>query len=79
MHFHWMGDRPTADVARTAARMGADAVEVAHPDEAVNSRLVRDIKRAHPTLPRSSSAATPTTTTPRAASPSGRRLCRLVP
>ena len=69
MHFHWMGDRPTADVARTAARMGADAVEVAHPDEAVNNRLVRDIKqRPSHTCP-SSSAATPTTTTPPAASP----------
>ncbi len=51
MHFHWMGDKPTADVARIAARMGADAVEVAHPDEAVSNRLVRDVKRAHPLLP----------------------------
>jgi membrane complex biogenesis BtpA family protein len=51
MHFHWMGDRPTPDVARTAARMGADAVEVAHPDEAVSNRLVHDIKHAHPNLP----------------------------
>lgn len=51
MHFHWMGERPVPEVARTAARMGADAVEVAHPDEAVSNRLVRDIKRAHPHLP----------------------------
>ena len=51
MHFHWMGDRPVPDVARSAARMGADAVEVANPDEAVSNRLVRDIKRAHPHLP----------------------------
>lgn len=51
MHFHWMGGKPTADVARTAARMGADAVEVAHPDEDVSNRLVHDVKRAHPNLP----------------------------
>ena len=51
MHFHWMGGRPVPDVARTASRMGADAVEVADPDEDVSNRLVRDIKRAHPNLP----------------------------
>ena len=51
MHFHWMGNRPVAEVARTAARMGADAVEVAHPDEEVSNRLVRDIKNAHPHIP----------------------------
>ena len=51
MHFHWMGDRPVADVARTAARMGADAVEVAHPDEEASNRLVHDIKNAHPHIP----------------------------
>lgn len=51
MHFHWMGDRPVPEVARTASRLGADAVEVANPDEDANNRLVRDIKRAHPNLP----------------------------
>ena len=51
MHFHWMGDRTVPDVARTASRMGADAVEVAHPDEDASNRLVRDVKRAHPHLP----------------------------
>jgi membrane complex biogenesis BtpA family protein len=50
-HFHWLGDRSTADVARMAARVGADAVEVAHPDEETNARLVRDIKQAMPHLP----------------------------
>jgi hypothetical protein len=34
-----------------AARVGADAVEVAHPDEATNARLVREIKQAMPRLP----------------------------
>lgn len=51
MHFHWLGDKPTAEVARMAARMGAAAVEVAHPDEESNARLVRDIKQAMPHLP----------------------------
>jgi membrane complex biogenesis BtpA family protein len=50
-HFRWLGDRPTADIARMAARVGADAVEVAHADEATNARLVRDIKQAMPQLP----------------------------
>ena len=34
-----------------ASRAGADAVEVAHPDEDTNAKLVRDIKQAMPTLP----------------------------
>jgi membrane complex biogenesis BtpA family protein len=51
MHFRWMGDRVTADVARTAARVGADAVEVAHADEDTNARLVREVKHAMPDLP----------------------------
>ena len=51
MHFRWMGDRSTAEVARMAARMGADAVEVAHPDEEINARLVREVKQALPHLP----------------------------
>jgi membrane complex biogenesis BtpA family protein len=50
-HFRWLGDKPTADVARMAARIGADAVEVAHPDEEANARLVRDIKQTMPHLP----------------------------
>ena len=51
MHFRWLGDRPTAEVARMAARIGADAVEVAHADEDTNARLVREIKQAMPDLP----------------------------
>ena len=34
-----------------SARMGADAVEVAHPDEATNARLVQEVKQAMPHLP----------------------------
>jgi len=51
MHFQWLGDRPLADVARMASRMGAAAVEVAHADEESNARLVHDIKQALPHLP----------------------------
>lgn len=51
MHFRWMGERTTAEVARMAARVGADAVEVAHPDEETNNHLVREIKQALPHLP----------------------------
>jgi hypothetical protein len=51
MHFQWMGDRPVAAVARMAMRAGAHAVEVAHPDEDTNAKLVRDIKQALPDLP----------------------------
>jgi membrane complex biogenesis BtpA family protein len=51
MHFHWMGDRTTAEVARMASRMGAAAVEVAHADEDTNARLVREVKQAMPHLP----------------------------
>src|SRR5919206_3201746 len=47
-HFHWLGTRSTADVARMAARAGADAVEVAHPDEGTNAGWVRDIRQAMP-------------------------------
>jgi hypothetical protein len=51
MHFRWLGDRPTAEVARMASRIGADAVEIAHPDEDTNTKLVREIKQALPNLP----------------------------
>jgi uncharacterized protein len=50
-HFHWLGDRSTADIARMAARAGAEAVEVAHADEETNARLVREVKQAMPQLP----------------------------
>ncbi len=50
-HFTWMGDRPTADVARMAMRAGASAVEISHQDEDINTKLVRDIKQALPDLP----------------------------
>src|SRR2546428_255481 len=51
MHFRWLGDKSTAEVARMAVRVGADAVEVAHPDEETNACLVREVKQAMPHLP----------------------------
>jgi membrane complex biogenesis BtpA family protein len=51
MHFRWLGDKPTVEVARMAARLGAAAVEVAHPEEETNNRLVWEIKQAMPHLP----------------------------
>jgi membrane complex biogenesis BtpA family protein len=50
-HFRGLGDQSTVDVARMAARVGADAVEVAHPDEETNAHLVREIKQVMPHLP----------------------------
>ena len=50
-HFTWLGERPTAEVARMAMRTGAHAVEVSHLDEDTNAQLVRDIKQAMPDLP----------------------------
>jgi membrane complex biogenesis BtpA family protein len=51
MHFRWKGGKPTAEVANMAYRMGAAAVEIAHPDEEINARMVHDIKSAHPHIP----------------------------
>lgn len=50
-HFRGLGDQSTADIARMAARVGADAVEVAHLDEETNARLVREIKQTVPHVP----------------------------
>lgn len=52
MHFHWAGTpRPVGEIAKDAAAMGADAVEIAHPDETTNLNLIRTIKQAVPELP----------------------------
>jgi membrane complex biogenesis BtpA family protein len=52
MHFHWRGEpRPIGEIAKTAAAMGVDAVEIAHPDETTNLSLIREIKQAVPGLP----------------------------
>ncbi len=52
MHYHWRGEsRPVGEIAKDTAAMGADAVEIAHPDEATNLKLIREIKQAVPGLP----------------------------
>ncbi|MGE3538380.1 MAG: BtpA/SgcQ family protein [Candidatus Tectimicrobiota bacterium] len=51
MHYHALDQKSPVDIARTASRLGAAAVEVAHPDEETNNRLVHDIKRVLPNLP----------------------------
>ena len=47
MHFQWMGSKATPEVAQLAQRAGADAVEVAHPDEATNAQLVTRYQGSH--------------------------------
>ncbi|MEM7344919.1 MAG: BtpA/SgcQ family protein, partial [Chloroflexota bacterium] len=52
MHFHWLdGRRSTVEVAKLAITAGADAVEIAHKDEATNLQVIRDLKEAYPNLP----------------------------
>ena len=51
MHFQWLYGKPVAQVADLARRAGANAVEVAHPDEAINAQLVCQIKEKYPDLP----------------------------
>lgn len=51
MHFHWLGGKPTVDVARMARTIGAHAVEVAHLDEETNNSKVHAIKQVFPDLP----------------------------
>lgn len=52
MHYQAHGPaRSTADIARMAQNSGAEAVEIAHADEARNEEFVCEIKQAHPNLP----------------------------
>ncbi len=52
MHYHWHGEpKPVGEIAREVVALGAHAVEIAHPDEAVNLKLIREIKAAVPGLP----------------------------
>jgi len=52
MHFHWFGsEKPIGDIARSAAMVGAHAVEIAHPDEEISNQMIRDIKKTNPSLP----------------------------
>ncbi|MBN2257190.1 MAG: hypothetical protein JW704_05130 [Anaerolineaceae bacterium] len=52
MHFHWRGiPKSAGELAKELATLGAHAVEVAHPDEDTNLKLVREVKSAVPGLP----------------------------
>ena len=52
MHFHWRGEpKPVGEIAKDVVALGAHAVEIAHPDEATNFKLIREIKAAVPGLP----------------------------
>lgn len=51
MHFQWFGGKPTAEVARSAQYVGADAVSLGSPDEQITLQMIRDVKRALPALP----------------------------
>lgn len=51
MHFHWRGEpKPVGEIAKEAVALGAHAVEVAHPDEETNLKLIRAVKAAVPGL-----------------------------
>jgi predicted TIM-barrel enzyme len=50
--FRWHGEnKPTHDVARHAALVGADVVALGHPDESEALRMIADVRRAVPRLP----------------------------
>jgi membrane complex biogenesis BtpA family protein len=51
MHFQWLGGKPTAEVARAAKYVGADAVSLGSPDEDVTLGMIRDVRRAVPGMP----------------------------
>jgi predicted TIM-barrel enzyme len=51
MHFKWFGGKPTAEVARAARYVGADAVSLGSPDEAEMLGMIRDVRAAVPGLP----------------------------
>lgn len=52
MHFKWFGEaKPTAEVARSAQHVGADAVSVGDPDERKTLALIAAVRKAVPGLP----------------------------
>jgi membrane complex biogenesis BtpA family protein len=52
MHFHWRGKpKPVGEIAREVVALGADAAEIAHADEEINLKLIREVKAAVPGLP----------------------------
>ncbi len=51
MHFKAMDGAPVAQLARAAVGVGADAVSLGDPDEAVTMRLIDDVRQAVPGTP----------------------------
>ncbi|MEU7641422.1 MULTISPECIES: BtpA/SgcQ family protein [unclassified Streptomyces] len=52
MHFRWFGgEKSTAEVARAARSVGADAVSLCHPDEDAALEMIASVRKAVPELP----------------------------
>ncbi|GAA3368415.1 BtpA/SgcQ family protein [Streptomyces antimycoticus] len=52
MHFRWFdGQKTTAEVARAARAVGADAVSLCHPDEDTALDMIASVREAAPDLP----------------------------
>lgn len=52
MHFRWFGgDKTTAEVARAARYVGADAVSLCHADDETALEMIAAVRRAVPGLP----------------------------
>lgn len=50
-HYTWFGPEISIqEKAAMAIKVGADAVEIVHPDEAVNNQMVHDIKKSNPAI-----------------------------
>ena len=52
MHFKWFGEaKPTADVARSAKHVGADAVSLGDPDEKKTLDMIASVRKTVPDCP----------------------------
>jgi len=52
MHFKWFGEpKPTAEVARSAKHVGADAVSLGDSDERKTLEMITSVRKAVPGLP----------------------------
>ena len=52
MHFKWFGEaKSTAEVARGAKYVGADAVSLGDPDDETTLKMVNSVRKAVPGLP----------------------------
>jgi uncharacterized protein len=50
--YKWLGNpKPPGEMARAAARMGATAVAIGHPDEATTVEAIISVRKAAPDLP----------------------------